>query len=139
MHYFAILPEEFAHFATWMFVSALTMSNVISELTIIDLAVCPFEFTAAMLQIVVILSDKLVAVEGCPHSSALSFSFDETSFIDASIFPFVKTKTMKFSLEKLTRVCVSIDEFFISLSLFQSLVNFTNIIKSVFGDHFTFT
>lgn len=137
MHYLAVLPEEFAYFAAGVFVGALPVSHVVSEFTVVDLAVCPFEFAAAVLQVVVKLSDKFIAVVGCPHSSALSFAFDEASFVDASIFPLVQAKTMEFSLEKLTRVCVSIDEFLISLSLLQSLVNLTNVIKPVLGDHFT--
>ena len=48
MHYFAVLPEEFAYFAAWMLVGALPVSNVVSEFTIVDLTICPFEFAATV-------------------------------------------------------------------------------------------
>lgn len=103
-----LFPHKTTHFSAWMAIDALTMSDVVFELALVDLSVCPYEFSPSVFQIIVVLAFENVAIAAFPGAFALSFAFEELADISASIFPLVVALTMEMTVLELSCVGIAI-------------------------------
>ena len=132
MIYLTINPHKFSHLSTGMLVCTWPMSNIVPELTLVDLSICPSKFTPAVLDIAGIFSIELITVVGFPLSTSLPFTALELSLINASVLPLVNTVALELAFNELTHICISIDQFLNTISIFQSIFDLSFIKEAIF-------
>jgi hypothetical protein len=103
MIYLTINPHKFSHLSTGMLVCTWPMSNIVPELTLVDLSVCPCKFTPTVLDIVGIFSIEFITVVRFPLSRPLPLTALELSLINASVLPLVNTVALELAFNELTQ------------------------------------
>ena len=80
------------------------MSDVVSELTLINLTVGPSELSPAVFDVIVVLSLELVSVRAHELTHSLSFSSHKLSSIRATILPLVAAFPLELSIDELSLI-----------------------------------
>jgi hypothetical protein len=120
-----------------MTICALSMPDIILELPFIDLSVGPGELAPSILDIIEILSLKLISISGDKLTHTLSFSFHELSLVSVTVFPFVDTFSLKFAIFEAAHVTVPIDQLFDSVSVFDVFYNLAFIKQPLFRQNYS--
>ena len=132
--YLTFFPHEFAQLAVWVLVTTLTMPDVVFELALVYLSVCPDELSPSVFKVTVVFTFENVTIYAFPSSSALSFSLEKLAFVSTAVFPFVCSLTMEAAILELTNITVTIDQLLSAMTLLDSLQNFSLIPKTLFID-----
>lgn len=114
-----------------MLVCPLSVPKIVLELTLINLPVRPSKLTPTILNIVKILTLKLISLCSLPFSIALPFPFHKLSNINTPIYPFISTQSVKLSIFKLTNIGISIYQPLHTFTMFQSFSDFSLIIETL--------
>jgi hypothetical protein len=114
-----------------MFVGAGTMSDIISELAFIYFTVGPGKLSPSMLDVIYIVSIELISVKRLPFSSTLTFSPFKLSLIYTTVLPFIDSVSFKLSINKLTYISISIDQFLDPVAMFQAVLHLSLIVQPI--------
>ncbi len=134
-----IFPKIFAELTVWVFVFTNTVTNIVWELAFVDLSIFPSKLTPSVLYIIIIISFKYISIIWSPCSFSLSFSSSKLSLINTSIFPFIYTWAMKFTIKKLPFIDVKVNKLLHSESVFKSFFHITFIIKTISIKYYCFS
>lgn len=126
-----INPHELSHLSTWVFVGSWTMSDIVSELPFIYFTACPGKLSPSMLDVIYVISIELVSIMWLPFPSSLPLSSQKLSFIPAAIVPFIDTMSFEFSINELSHISISIDQFLDAVAMLQAILYFSLIVKSI--------
>jgi hypothetical protein len=81
-----------------MLVVAFTMSKIVPKLSFINLSIFPSKLAPTMLQIIMILSFKLVSITRFPYTFTFSFALYKNAFKNAPVIPSICACSVELSL-----------------------------------------
>ena len=131
----ALFPHEFSQFAAWVFVGPFTMPHIVFELTFVYLSIDPLEFAPSIFQVFKILSLKIISINSLPDTPTLPLSLEKLSFISTPVAPLVDPLPMEATVLKSTHICISIDQFFSSQTMFDTFQHLPSILNPLFRNN----
>lgn len=136
---FPIFPHEFSNLTIWVPVYSWSISKIVDKLPLITLTICPSIRSIPTFDIILILSLVLVIIIRSPFTFTVPLTFHKLALVNAPIVPWVTTKPLKFSINKLPLVFISVYQFLITISTLYSIHYISFKVKTIISKNYCFT
>lgn len=127
----SIFPHVSTDLSIAMFVSPKSFSCVVIKLSFVNLSVSPGKCPPSVFDIIWVISFKLIPILWLPNTFSFSYSLFKTSLEYAAVAPLVNSLSVKLVVNVVARVCISVGEFFNTISILNTWFDFSFVVKSV--------